>query len=518
MTEDLQSTKEEYLRLVRQHKRTELVMSEWSVFVVPIFRLVRLMIEVLEPLAKSQTSKRPVMFERPPNVSKVNNQYRVSVLPWNVYDKTAYLGFNAEIWIQEGKELTQGTTMLSANSMGKLALVLGAGNQASVGLADVLYKLINCGEVVILKHNPVNQYLYPIYEKAMSVFINTGFFQQCKGGIDEARYLLSECDSMHITGSDKTYDAIVWGNLDKSEPASNPIFTKEITSELGCITPWIIVPGNYTGQELWRIATEVVGAFANNCSFNCVAPKLLVTCMVWNQRDTFLEMVRSILKSVPLQYPYYPGSTERWKKFAETYPNSEKLKPPGDSSEFLPWLFIHSIPARVGELAFELEAWSPVLCEVALEEMDVSDFLTNSVKWCNNHVWGNLSASIFVTEATETVYRKEFELAVKNLRYGTVAINHWTGLPYLWGTPWGAFPGNSQRDIQSGQGFVHNFLMLDHVEKTVTRCPLSLPLGVTLAFSPVAQNAENFSESLANHECSPSILTMGSLAWNSVWN
>jgi hypothetical protein len=48
---------------------------------------------------------------------------------------------------------------------GKLALVLGAGNQASIGVADAIYKLINCNEVVFLKHNPVNEYLFPIYEK-----------------------------------------------------------------------------------------------------------------------------------------------------------------------------------------------------------------------------------------------------------------------------------------------------------------------------------------------------------------
>lgn len=51
---------------------------------------------------------------------------------------------------------------------GKLALVLGAGNQASIGVGDALYKLINCGEVVFLKHNPVNDYLFPVYEKVCS--------------------------------------------------------------------------------------------------------------------------------------------------------------------------------------------------------------------------------------------------------------------------------------------------------------------------------------------------------------
>lgn len=90
----------------------------------------------------------------------------------------------------------------------------------------------------------------------MRGFINEGFFQHCTGGIEEGKYLLEQCDSVHITGSDKTFDAIVWG---KNEKKGTAPFTKEITSELGCITPWIIVPGKYSKKDLVRIATEAAG-------------------------------------------------------------------------------------------------------------------------------------------------------------------------------------------------------------------------------------------------------------------
>ena len=40
-------------------------------------------------------------------------------------------------------------------------------------------------------------------------------------------------------------------------------------------------------------------------------------------------------------------------------------------------------------------------------------------------------------------------------------------------TPWGAYPGNSRRDIGSGVGTVHNPLMFGRVEKTVV--PLAVP-------------------------------------------
>lgn len=45
---------------------------------------------------------------------------------------------------------------------GRLAVVLGAGNQIPVVCSDILYKLIMDDSVVICKMNPVNDYLGPI--------------------------------------------------------------------------------------------------------------------------------------------------------------------------------------------------------------------------------------------------------------------------------------------------------------------------------------------------------------------
>ena len=42
---------------------------------------------------------------------------------------------------------------------GGVSLVLGAGNQASVVAGDILFKLIHEDEVVIVKTNPVNEYV-----------------------------------------------------------------------------------------------------------------------------------------------------------------------------------------------------------------------------------------------------------------------------------------------------------------------------------------------------------------------
>lgn len=49
----------------------------------------------------------------------------------------------------------------SVPTEGSVALVLGAGNQASVPPLDILHKLVVEGAVVICKMNPVNEYVGP---------------------------------------------------------------------------------------------------------------------------------------------------------------------------------------------------------------------------------------------------------------------------------------------------------------------------------------------------------------------
>ena len=81
--------------------------------------------------------------------------------------------------------------------------------------------------------------------------------------------------------------------------------------------------------------------------------------------------------------------------------------------------------------------------------------------------------------------------AIADLRYGTIAVNAWTGVGYLTArATWGAFPGHSTTDIQSGRGVVHNALLFERPQKSVVRgpfrpAPRSLAHG-ELALSPRA--------------------------------
>src|SRR5207249_10178324 len=103
----------------------------------------------------------------------------VPVSPHRLQERLLLNGFSAEVWMQPG------TTPASLRDEvvtfhkrpshdGRLALVLGAGNIASIPLLDVLYKLYVDGEVVILKLNPVNAYLGPIFERALAPLVADG--------------------------------------------------------------------------------------------------------------------------------------------------------------------------------------------------------------------------------------------------------------------------------------------------------------------------------------------------------
>ena len=97
---------------------------------------------------------------------------------------------------------------------------------------------------------------------------------------------------------------------------NDPILKKPITSELGNVTPWVIVPGRYTEAQLRSQAENVIASITNNASFNCIATRMLITCRSWPQRDHFLDLVERILATVPSRYAYYPGAIERYERFS----------------------------------------------------------------------------------------------------------------------------------------------------------------------------------------------------------
>jgi len=109
----------------------------------------------------------------------VDGKLVARVLPYDTYEELLFNGITADVWMQEG---VTGQN-LRANMAGfyrredpggELALVLGAGNVSAIVPLDILDRMINCGEVVICKMNPVNDYLGPIFEDMFASLIRDG--------------------------------------------------------------------------------------------------------------------------------------------------------------------------------------------------------------------------------------------------------------------------------------------------------------------------------------------------------
>ncbi|MGF1464829.1 MAG: aldehyde dehydrogenase family protein [Sandaracinaceae bacterium] len=448
--------------------------QEWLAGVMPLLRNLRLLAEAMDADGAP----------RPPAVrQRQDGRWVVRVYPAEPLDRVLIAGVRADTWILPGREPTQGH-IYGAKARGELrdggvAAVLGAGNVASIGPMDALTKLFADDEVVVLKANPVNAYLQPFWEEALRPLVDEGVFRVVRGGVEVGQRLVHhpEVSSVHITGSDRTHDAIVWGSDPEEQArrkaAQDPILTKPITSELGAVTPVLVVPGPWTDGDLRYQARHVAGMVENNASFNCTAAQVLVTAARWPQRETFLEMVEEELARTPPRLAYYPGAEQRYAAFLERYPASKALVE--RSEGVVPWTVIPNVPADASEYALRTEAFCGVLAEVALEAGDPVPFLRKMVPFANDACWGTLSCTMLVHGEVARNYRKELDQAIEGLRYGCISINAFSGLPYgIVTPPWGAFPGHSLSDIRSGRGFVHNTFLLDHPERTVLRAPFRM--------------------------------------------
>ena len=444
---------------------------------VIVARNLRLLVASLESIKRCGYVSLPGAVER-----KKNGQVMVDVLPTDRFDALLYRGFSAQVWMQPGVTAqslpgTMGVAYRRSTRAPKVALVLGAGNVASIGPLDAVYKLFVEGQVCLLKWNPVNAYLGPIVEEAFGSLVSQGFLKMAYGGADVGAYLCQHpgIDEIHITGSDRTHDAIVFGTgKDGEENKRNNCVqnTKRITSELGNVSPVIVVPGQWEARALRFQAQNVVTQMVNNAGFNCNAAKVLVTSANWPQRAAFLDAIRDELRRQPLRFAYYPGASTRYERYMASDSAAERFGT--RQGEMLPWGLIPGLNStNVDHICFTTESFCGVTAEVPIDAVDADDFLQKAVMFANDTLWGTLNASIVIDPHAEIVHWSALERAVSDLRYGSIALNHWPALAYgLGSTTWGAYPGHTAQDIQSGTGVVHNTYLFSRPQKTVLRGPL----------------------------------------------
>jgi hypothetical protein len=471
-------------------------------------RVLRLLIRSLEQLRR----RGRIVIDPRSIRQRANGQVAVEVFPLDAFDKLFYRGFHAEVWMQPEvtvENLSRNVGAIygdGAPSTGKVALVLGAGNVASIAPLDVVHKLFFESQVTVLKLNPVNDYLGPFIEDAFRDVIRDGYLRVVYGGADEGAYLCrhSLVDEIHITGSNQTHDLIVYGSgaEGKERKARNePLLEKRITSELGNVSPVIVLPGAWSQADLRFQAEELATQMVQNNGFNCNAAKVVVTHEDWPQRRDFLEELRKTLRSLPRRAAYYPGAEDRYERFLDAYPTVETLGPrePG----FVPPALVVGVdPQDREQPAFTSESFCTFTVETALPGRDLRDFLANTVSFCNGTLHGTLNANLKLHPDTERDLGPSLEEAVAAMRYGTVSINHWPAIGFALGaTPWGAFPGHTLDNVQSGIGSVHNTFFFDRPQKSVISGPFRVfPLPPWFVSH---KNAHRVGERLTAFEADP---------------
>ena len=448
--------------------------EEWAAGAWPVLKNLRQLRQSLVDIERNGHPKIPGRV-----TTRRGGQVVAQVFPDTIYDRIFFERIRAEIWMEPGVTVedlpqTQAIAYHDKQRIGKVALVLGAGNVASIGPLDVLYKLFVENQVALFKANPVNAYLGPLLDEAFRVLINHGFLRIVYGGAAEGSYLCNHpgVDEIHITGSDKTFDAIVFGTGSegaKRKEERAPLLTKRVTGELGNVSPVIVIPGSWKAGDLAYQAEHIDTMLTNNAGFNCNATRVIIQYAGWQQRSQLLQEMLRILAQIPPRRAYYPGAFERHQIFIEEHPEAEHIGLAKEQQ--LPWTFIAGVdPGNIDDVCFTTEAFCSLFAETALQAKSVPEYIDSAVAFANQHIWGTLNATIIVHPASlkDPAIAAAVERAIENLKYGTVGINIWAGAGFTFGTTtWGAFPGHEINNIQSGMGVVHNTLMFSRAQKSV---------------------------------------------------
>ena len=410
--------------------------------------------------------------------TNAEGQVLVDVLPASASDRILFSGSSAQVWMEPDVTVgslsdTIATLYRDPPDRGSVCLILGAGNVASIPPLDVIYKLFNERQVALLKMNPVNEYLGEVFETIFEDFVAAGFLRFAYGGGDVGAYLTSHpgIETIHITGSARTYNIIRYGTGDEGEAnrtADAPVNTRPISAELGGVSPTIVVPGDWSRADLAFQADHVVTQKMNNSGFNCVAAQVLILPESWDLTDAFIDEIRSQLRELPERDAYYPGAQDRCDAVIN---GSGRVEVFGAGEQRI--LVTGIDPSHTDDPAFTTEYFAPALAVVTLPSPSVDEYCAAATVFANDVLAGTLGANVIVHPKTEKAHGGVGEM-IANLRYGGIGVNTWSASVYLLARcPWGAFPGNVPSDIGSGSGVVHNAMMFTRAQKSVARGPFA---------------------------------------------
>ncbi|MFF4935211.1 aldehyde dehydrogenase family protein [Streptomyces griseofuscus] len=464
---------DEWVRTASAYKRlpddSPLIGEEWITGPYPVLTSLGALAASITALEEGRSPVDGFSFGQAPG-----GRVTVRVLPHSVWDHLLLNGFGAEVWMPPGtteEEVREraGLAQRHPADTAGVAVVLGAGNITSIPVLDVLYEQHAHNRVVALKLNPVTDGLLDVFSRVLAPLIGLGAVRVVTGGADIGTYLVHhpKVRHVHMTGSAATHDTIVFGTGTEGasrKKAGKPLLDKPVTSELGGVSPTIVLPGGWSEADLRYQAEHIATQKLHNNGYNCVASQVVVVSADWAQKNRFLAHLRAALSDAPVRPAYYPGSDDRVARALDTYGEDAERLGAGRT------LITGLDPAAPGPV-LTTEHFAPVLAVLELPG-DPRRFLAEAVRTANEEFAGTLGVNLIAHPATLAALGPALDEAVTELRYGTVALNAWTGVGYLTATaPWGAFPGHTVDDVQSGIGVVHNALLLDGPERTVVRGP-----------------------------------------------
>lgn len=405
--------------------------------------------------------------------NRPDGQLLMEVFPHNLYYRLLFNGVHSDIWMMPGitkDNLLENTAEFyrQNNPEGKTAVVLGAGNIASIAPLDSLHKLFSEGQVVLLKMNPVNEYLGPIFKNIFKSLIENGFFNIMYGAADIGAYLTGhkQIDAIHLTGSEKTFNTIVFGSGKTGEENRKndaSVLDKVITAELGGVSPSIVVPGPWTKKDIQFQVENLLIQKTHNAGCNCIASQILITPREWEKTPLLMEEVKKQIKGYDKRVDYYPHTEERISEIQKYHPLNE------EQNQKTPIQLIENLSYEdENEYCFNNEFFAQAWGQTNIPGDNPEEYLRNAVHFCNEKLHGSLGANIIIHPKTQKALGDTFEEILGELKYGSIGVNIWTGAGFLLAqTSWGAFPGNKRTNVGSGIGNVHNTFLFDKPQKSI---------------------------------------------------
>jgi acyl-CoA reductase-like NAD-dependent aldehyde dehydrogenase len=493
--------------------------EEW-VLVATVLRGLRLL---RQSLIDIQRHRRPRIAGQV--TQRPDGQVVAHVFPRDRMEGILFRGITGEVWMEPGVTIdeainSQAMSYQDRDHDGRVALVLGAGNASALPIADILHKLFVEDQVVVLKLNPVNEYLGPLIEEGFHALIERGFLRLAYGGVEVSSYLAyhPSVDEILLTGSDKTFEALTFGvgpEGERRKAQRAPLLNKRFTSELGNVGPVIVVPGPWDDNDIRKQAEQLATWLVANAGFGCLTPRVIIQHDNWTKRDVLIEAIGQVLAGAPTRKAYYPGAKQRHAAFVSAHPEALQF---GDGfGDRLPWTLIpHVDPSKENDICFKRESFCGLFAETGIGATSVLAYMDRAVEFANKTLWGTLTATLVVhpRSLADPEVAASLDRAIAGLRYGTVLVNLFAFYSaYFMVTPWGGFPGQDICDIQSGVGKAYNMLMFERPQKSVVHAPFNRPVD---PLTVTAKRPHAFAKRLAAFEGSPGLRKVPGLLWSAL--